>query len=76
MDSLRSRPGRTRDTRVAMAPHTPESIAPGLRVSGLAVGINLLLAVGKIVTGVLWNVDAPEYTEVYQATMAKAQGRK
>jgi hypothetical protein len=33
-------------------------------------------AVGKIVTGVLWNVDAPEYAEVYQGTMAKAQGKK
>jgi 2-oxoglutarate ferredoxin oxidoreductase subunit beta len=33
-------------------------------------------ALGKIVTGVLWNVDAPEFTEVYQATMAKAQGKK
>jgi len=33
-------------------------------------------AAGKIVTGVLWNVDAPEYTEVYKGTMAKAQGKK
>jgi len=31
------------------------SIATGLRLSGLAVGINLLLAVGKIATGVLGN---------------------
>jgi 2-oxoglutarate ferredoxin oxidoreductase subunit beta len=33
-------------------------------------------AIGKIVTGVLWNVDAPEYTEVYKETMAKARGKK
>ncbi len=38
-----------------MAKHTTESIAPGLRISGLAVGINLLLAVGKIITGVFGN---------------------
>ena len=34
-----------------MSTHTTKSIAAGLRISGLAVGINLLLAVGKIVTG-------------------------
>jgi 2-oxoglutarate/2-oxoacid ferredoxin oxidoreductase subunit beta len=31
-------------------------------------------AQGKIVTGVLWNVEAPEFTEVYRATVARAQG--
>jgi 2-oxoglutarate ferredoxin oxidoreductase subunit beta len=29
-------------------------------------------AAGRIVTGVLWNVDAPEFTEVYRSTMARA----
>ena len=38
-----------------MATHTTESIAPGLRISGLAVGINFLLAVGKIVAGIFGN---------------------
>lgn len=38
-----------------MSAHTKTSIAAGLRISGLAVGINLLLAVGKIVAGVLGN---------------------
>jgi 2-oxoglutarate ferredoxin oxidoreductase subunit beta len=32
-------------------------------------------AQGKIVTGVLWDVDAPEYTQTYQTTVAKVQGR-
>jgi cation diffusion facilitator family transporter len=38
-----------------MSEHTTKSVADGLRVSGLAVGINLMLAAGKIVTGVFGN---------------------
>jgi cation diffusion facilitator family transporter len=36
-----------------MTAQTTKSVAAGLQISGLAVGVNLLLAVGKIVTGVL-----------------------
>lgn len=28
---------------------------------------------GRIITGVLWDVDAPEYTELYRETVARAQ---
>ena len=38
-----------------MSAHTTKSVAAGLRISGLAVGINLLLAAGKIVAGVFGN---------------------
>ncbi len=38
-----------------MATHTTESIAPALRISGLSMGINFLLAVGKILTGIFGN---------------------
>ena len=38
-----------------MSTPTTTSVAAGLHISGLSVGINLFLAVGKIVTGVLGN---------------------
>ena len=38
-----------------MSTHTPKSVAAGLRISGLAVGINALLAIGKIITGIIGN---------------------
>lgn len=38
-----------------MSTHTTKSVAAGLRISGLAVGINLLLAIGRIIAGVVGN---------------------
>src|SRR5690349_6781656 len=55
MDTLWRAPWRARDTRVTMSNVRNISVAAGLRISGLAVGINLLLAIGKIATGVLGN---------------------
>lgn len=41
-----------------MPTHTTKSVAAGLRISGMSVGINLLLAAGKVVTGVFGNCYA------------------
>lgn len=55
MDSVWAVPQHKRVTKVAMGSNGPTSVSAGLRLSGLALGINLLLALGKIVTGVFGN---------------------
>jgi cation diffusion facilitator family transporter len=55
MDSLRATQQREHSRGVAIAVNDPTSVSAGLRISGLALGINLLLAFGKIVTGVFGN---------------------
>ena len=55
MDSFRATRQHEHSRGVAIAVHDPTSVSAGLRISGLALGINLLLAFGKIVTGVFGN---------------------